>query len=57
MDYKFIRQKLDGELKKHKPVFDELYLNGLTLQEYAEHIGKKGSVQYKIKWNNLQNSS
>ena len=53
-DYHFIKSQLHGKLKKHKPVFEELIMKGLTLEEYAKMIcanrGNKKPQSYSIKW-------
>ena len=53
-DYYFIKSQLHGKLKKHKPVFEELIMKGLTLEEYANLMranrGNKMSQSYSIKW-------
>lgn len=53
-DYYFIKSQLHGKLKKHKPVFEELIMKGLTLEEYANLMranrGNKMPQSYSIKW-------
>ena len=50
-DYKYIIEKLNGELKKHRPVFEELIMKGLTLEEYGRlKKGPNGDRKYLIKW-------
>ena len=50
-DYKYIMEMLNSDLKKHKPVFEELIMKGLTLEEYGRL--KNPTIknrQYLIKW-------
>ncbi len=50
-DFNFIRKQIEFNFKKHKPVFEEYYMKGLTLEGYAKVMGSKGgSRQYNIKW-------
>ena len=50
-DYKYIIEKLNGELRKHRPVFEELIMKDLTLEEYGRlKKGNGSNRQYLIKW-------
>lgn len=50
-DFNFIRKQLESNLGKHKPVFEQYYMKGITLEEYAKIMKPQYKERsYLIKW-------
>lgn len=50
-DYKYILGQLQGDLKKHQNVFENLIMKDMTLEEYGKQMKpNETSRQYLIKW-------